>query len=134
MYSMARGTLPHHSTRASSRREKMHRAGYLHCMRLEPKRQSYLTALPTELLLEIVINVPERHAHTGCVIEASNLAALSRASRTLRAVALPIMHREVILTSEKQLRSFQTMPKELLECVRYVAQPFNRWIYVYGVK
>ena len=99
-------------------------------MRLESKPQCHLTLLPTELLLEIATNVSERDTHAGYVIEASNLASLSRTSQRLRAVMLPIMHREVILTTEKQLRSFRTMPQDLLECVRYVAESFNSWMHM----
>jgi hypothetical protein len=120
-HSMAQGLLPEalrHAIRASSWHAKMHFAISGLCMKPEPRRHSCLTSLPTEVLIEIATNVSERHTHTGQVVEASNLAAFSRASRRLRTVALPIMHRAVILTSERKLRSFHTMPKELVGCVR----------------
>lgn len=81
---------------------------------------SPLSSLPTEILLEIAIHISERHTHAGYVVEACNLAALSRVSRRMRAVTLPIMHREAIVSSEKQLRALARMSKDLLACIRCV--------------
>ena len=97
----------------------MHFGEFLHYIGMGPTK-SHLSELPTEILLDIALNVSERHTHKGYVIEASNLAALSSVSRRMRAVTLPIMHREVVVSSEKQLRALGTMSKDLLACVRCV--------------
>ena len=87
-------------------------------LRSKTSRPVVTPSLPTELLEEIIIGTSLRHQHGGYIIEARSLSALSRVSRRLRAIVLPIMYREVVLTSEKQLRAFQHVPFVLMGFVR----------------
>lgn len=79
---------------------------------------SHFLNLPTEVLLEIAVHVAEQQTETGYATGAPNLAVLSRVSRRLRTIALPIMHRNIILTSEKQLKALRSVPEQLLGSVR----------------
>lgn len=79
-----------------------------------------LASLPNELLFDIGSRVPERHSVTKHALESANLAALSQVSRHLRAIALPELYREVVVTSEAQLCALENAPLQLLAHIRYV--------------
>ena len=69
---------------------------------LKPASTPVIT-LPNEILSEIASYVPTRHSHFGYAVEAKSIAALSATSRKMRAIALPYLLRDVVVTSRKQL-------------------------------
>lgn len=77
-----------------------------------------LLALPTELLAEVARHVPDRHELYGYIVDARTLAALSASSRTLRSVVQEMLFREVLITSERQLKALAMNSKRLLSHVR----------------
>lgn len=77
-----------------------------------------LLALPVELLTEIARRVPDRHELYGYIVDARSLAALSASSRTLRSVAQEMLFKEVLITSERQLKALAINSKRLLSHVR----------------
>jgi len=77
-----------------------------------------LLALPTELLVEVARHIPDRHELYGYIVNARSLAALSASSRALRSVAQEILFKEVLITSECQLKALAMNSKKLLSHVR----------------
>lgn len=76
--------------------------------------------LPNELLAEIANYIPIRHPKSGYVVEVKSLASLSATSRTMRAVATPLLFKEVVITNERQLHTLAGAPKDLLRLVQLV--------------
>ncbi|KAF9520331.1 hypothetical protein BS47DRAFT_754093 [Hydnum rufescens UP504] len=74
--------------------------------------------LPNELLSEIASYVPDRHPVWGYTTDSYFLAALSTTSRKLRAVSLPYLYRETLITSQRQLQSLANSPVHLLLLIR----------------
>ncbi|KAF9519641.1 hypothetical protein BS47DRAFT_1336729 [Hydnum rufescens UP504] len=74
--------------------------------------------LPVEILSEIARYIPERHATYGYVVESANIASFSAVSRTMHAVSLPVLFRQIPITSEKQLHALGTIPDYLFPFVR----------------
>lgn len=77
-----------------------------------------IMSLPNEILSEIASYVPTGHPEFGYAIEAKSIAALSATSRKMRAIAVPYLFRDVVITSEKQLLALSTVNEELLDLVR----------------
>jgi hypothetical protein len=77
-----------------------------------------LLALPVELLAEVARHVPDRHELYGYIVNARSLAALSASSRTLHGVAQEMLFKEVLITSERQLKALAMNSKRLLSNVR----------------
>lgn len=76
-----------------------------------------ISHLPSELLATIAEFCAERHPDEGYVICSSSLATLSSVSPLLRAVATPILFREIAITNEDQLTALShTEPKLLARC------------------
>ena len=62
-----------------------------------------LFKLPDELLLEIASCVSAHHPYYGYPVESSNLASLSSVSRLMRVIVIPLLYRQIPVTSERQL-------------------------------
>lgn len=77
-----------------------------------------LKALPFELLAKISQYLCNRHEIHGYIVDARSLAAFSASSRMLREVAQELLFREVLITSEHQLRALATSSPKLLWQVR----------------
>lgn len=75
---------------------------------------STISHLPLELLAEIAEFSLQRHPQEGYVTSSRTLAALSSASTGLRALATPILFRELALTTEDQLLSLSHVEPTLL--------------------
>ena len=78
-----------------------------------------IMTLPNEILSEIASYVPARHSQFGYAVEAKSIAALSATSRKMRAIAVPYLFRDIVITSEKQLFALSTINEDLLELIRY---------------
>lgn len=74
--------------------------------------------LPNELLCEIASEISTRHSSRGYVTESADLAAFSSVSRTMNAVAHPLLYKEIAITSERQLYALEMASDDVLARVR----------------
>lgn len=81
---------------------------------------STISHLPNELLIEIANWTVQRHQHEGYTINSSDIAAFSSTSRLFRALALPILFKEIAINNHEQLFSLTQLDTELLGLTQYV--------------
>lgn len=74
--------------------------------------------LPNELLSEIASYCTEWHPSANHATDVKSIAALSLTSQKLRANALPFLFRNVVLTSERQLKSLSGVSPQFLRMIR----------------
>lgn len=77
-----------------------------------------ISRLPFELLALVADLTVVRHPTEGHVVDSSSLAAFSSTSSTLRAISLPILFRDLSITSEEQLAALSQADPQYLRCTR----------------
>ena len=80
-------------------------------------------SLPNELLSEIASYVPTRHSEFGYAVDSASVAALSATSQKMRAVTVPYLFRDVVISNENQLHALACVSEDLLALIRYVTRP-----------